>query len=111
MYIYVDVVEQVPDAGSWNYNFMGVKHNAQMKYGLKVDNPKEFYNELHRPQHFLKFGEIEEGSGPAAAVGVAGGAAAGASASTSSGSGASTTASAGGGEVMMEAVEQEDYFE
>lgn len=36
----------VPDVGSWNYNFMGVKHQTNMKYGLKLDNPKEFYHEV-----------------------------------------------------------------
>ena len=36
----------VPDVGSWNYNFMGVKHQVTMKYGLKLDNPKEFYHEV-----------------------------------------------------------------
>ena len=36
----------VPDVGSWNYNFMGVKHQTTMKYGLKLDNPKEFYHEV-----------------------------------------------------------------
>jgi pre-mRNA-processing factor 8 len=50
----------VPDAGSWNYNFMGMKHQASMKYGLKLDNPKEFYHEEHRPGHFLKFATIED---------------------------------------------------
>jgi hypothetical protein len=32
--------------GSWNYNFMGVKHNPSAKYPLKLDNPKEFYHEV-----------------------------------------------------------------
>jgi len=45
----------VPDAGSWNYNFMGVKHTANMKYGIKLDNPKPFYDEAHRPVHFQQF--------------------------------------------------------
>jgi len=31
-----------------------------MKYSLKLDNPKEFYNEVHRPAHFLNFATIEE---------------------------------------------------
>lgn len=39
----------VPSEGSWNYNFMGVKHSANMQYGVKLDNPREFYHELHRP--------------------------------------------------------------
>ena len=50
----------VPDVGSWNYNFMGVKHQTTMKYGLKLDNPKEFYHEMHRPVHFLQFASVED---------------------------------------------------
>jgi len=50
----------VPDAGSWNYNFMGMKHSVNMKYGVKLENPREFYNEAHRPGHFLKFSSMEE---------------------------------------------------
>ena len=42
----------VPSVGSWNYNFMGVKFQPNMKYSIKLDNPKEFYHELHRPVHF-----------------------------------------------------------
>jgi len=49
----------VPDIGSWNYNFHGVKHSAGMKYGLKLENPKEFYHEIHRPAHFLNFASME----------------------------------------------------
>jgi len=52
----------VPDTGSWNYNFMGVKHSATMKYGLKLANPHEFYHESHRPGHFLKFSTIDDAS-------------------------------------------------
>jgi len=50
----------VPDAGPWNYNFMGMKHSSTMTYGLKLENPKEFYNEIHRPGHFLKFETLQE---------------------------------------------------
>jgi len=49
----------VPDAGPWNYNFMGMKHSVNMTYGLKLENPKEFYHEVHRPGHFLKFESLE----------------------------------------------------
>ncbi|CAB4423790.1 unnamed protein product [Rhizophagus irregularis] len=35
-------------------------HSANMKYTLKLDVPKEFYHELHRPQHFLNFSSMEE---------------------------------------------------
>jgi len=50
----------IPDQGSWNYNFNGVKHSATMKYGLKLSNPLEFYNEAHRPAHYLNFSRMEE---------------------------------------------------
>jgi pre-mRNA-processing factor 8 len=50
----------VPDTGSWNYNFMGMKHSPTMTYGLKLENPREFYHESHRPGHFLKFASIED---------------------------------------------------
>jgi pre-mRNA-processing factor 8 len=49
----------VPDIGSWNYNFMGVKHSLNMKYALKLENPKEFYHETHRPAHFLNFAALD----------------------------------------------------
>jgi len=48
-----------PDTGSWNYNFHGVKHSPGMKYGLKLENPKEYYHEIHRPAHFLNFATME----------------------------------------------------
>jgi pre-mRNA-processing factor 8 len=51
-----------PAQGSWNYNFMGVRHDASMKYDLKLDTPKEFYHEVHRPNHFLNFVGLEEGN-------------------------------------------------
>jgi len=50
----------VPDVGPWNYNFMGMKHTPTMQYGLKLGNPREFYHELHRPAHFLKFSAMED---------------------------------------------------
>lgn len=53
----------VPNQGSWNYNFMGVRHDPNMKYELQLANPKEFYHEVHRPAHFLNFASLEEGDG------------------------------------------------
>lgn len=50
----------VPGTSSWNYNFMGVRHDPAMKYELSLSNPKEFYHENHRPSHFLTFSTIEE---------------------------------------------------
>lgn len=45
----------VPDNNLWNYNFVGLGLVPTMKYGLILNNPKEFYNEAHRASHFLKF--------------------------------------------------------
>ena len=50
-----------PTLGSWNYNFMGVRHDPAMKYEIHMANPKDFYHEVHRPTHFIKFAAIEEG--------------------------------------------------
>lgn len=50
----------VPDVGSWNYNFNGVKLNVNASYGLKLANPREFYHEVHRPVHFLEFSNMEQ---------------------------------------------------
>jgi len=52
---------QVPDNAPWNFNFMGVKHDPQMKYNMKLGMPRDFYHEDHRPTHFLEFSNIEEG--------------------------------------------------
>ena len=52
----------VPEEGSWNYNFMGARHSPNMQYALKLDTPREFYHELHRPSHFLQFSAMEQGS-------------------------------------------------
>ena len=30
-----------------------------MRYDLQLANPKEFYNEIHRPDHFLRFSQID----------------------------------------------------
>jgi len=50
----------VPDQMPWNYNFNGIKHSTSMKYSIKLDNPKEFYHESHRPAHFLNFATVDE---------------------------------------------------
>jgi len=52
----------VPDTGSWNYNFMGVKFDARRKFGLRLGNPKEFYHEIHRPTHFLEVSAMDGGA-------------------------------------------------
>jgi len=58
----------VPDVGSWNYNFNGVKHYPQMAYGVNLGIPKEFYHEDHRQAHFLNFAEMEQQEKAAAAA-------------------------------------------
>jgi len=49
----------VPAGGKWSYNFDGVKWSALMKYELQLAPPVDFYNEIHRPAHFLGFSEGE----------------------------------------------------
>ena len=52
----------IPQGGlGWNYNFQGVKHSLSMNYTLKLDVPEPFYAEVHRPQHFLTFVQMEDG--------------------------------------------------
>ena len=58
----------VPDDSVWNYNFMGVKHSAGMEYDVKLDVPKEFYNEIHRPSHFLTFTALDDAAAEGAAA-------------------------------------------
>uniref|UniRef100_A0A1I7ZQK4 MPN domain-containing protein n=1 Tax=Steinernema glaseri TaxID=37863 RepID=A0A1I7ZQK4_9BILA len=53
----------VPNQGVWNYNFMGVRHDANMKYDLTLAAPKEFYHEDHRPLHFHNFKTVEDPNG------------------------------------------------
>ena len=43
------------NGGLWNYNFNGINFSETMRYSLVVDNPREFYSEMHRTQHFLDF--------------------------------------------------------
>lgn len=50
------------NGGIWNYNFNGVNFSENMKFGLTIDNPKDFYHEMHRTQHFVDFVRHEEES-------------------------------------------------
>lgn len=50
------------NGGTWNYNFNGVNFSENMKFGLSLDNPKDFYHEMHRVQHFMDFVRQEEQS-------------------------------------------------
>jgi len=49
-----------PLEGSWNYNFMGIKHSQTMQYDLQLSVPKDFYHETHRPIHFASFAQMED---------------------------------------------------
>ncbi|CDK28553.1 unnamed protein product [Kuraishia capsulata CBS 1993] len=49
----------VPDTDLWNYSFIPNAWNEEMEYSLKLDNPLPFYDELHRPIHFMAFNQIE----------------------------------------------------
>lgn len=50
----------VPENDAWNYFFMGPSFSPTMKYNVKLDTPKEFYAEIHRPTHFLQFAGMED---------------------------------------------------
>jgi pre-mRNA-processing factor 8 len=49
-----------PDNNIWNYNFVGLGLVHTMKYALVLANPKDFYNEIHRISHFIKFNRANE---------------------------------------------------
>ncbi|KAM2916884.1 hypothetical protein FF1_045750 [Malus domestica] len=50
------------DSGSKNYNFMGVRHTASMKYDMKLGMLREYYHQDHCPIHFLEICNMEEGA-------------------------------------------------
>lgn len=50
----------IPSDQIWNYNFMGVRHDQNMKYHLSLSNPPAFYDEKHRSTHFLQFASAED---------------------------------------------------
>eukprot|EP00825_Cyclidium_porcatum_P048313 TRINITY_DN808_c0_g1_i4.p1 TRINITY_DN808_c0_g1~~TRINITY_DN808_c0_g1_i4.p1 ORF type:complete len:386 (-),score=60.43 TRINITY_DN808_c0_g1_i4:27-1184(-) len=50
----------VPDNQVWNYNFIGLGLAQTSKYGLILQNPKDFYNEIHRPSHFINFNRLDD---------------------------------------------------
>ncbi|KAJ2864702.1 Pre-mRNA-processing-splicing factor 8 [Coemansia aciculifera] len=54
------------DDGVWNFNFMGSMHRADMTYGLQLDVPRDFYDAMHRPSHFMTFGALETAGAAAA---------------------------------------------
>ena len=53
----------VPENDVWNYSFMGATFSGRVEKGavyVKVDQPKRFYEGLHRPVHFSSFNELED---------------------------------------------------
>lgn len=50
----------IPEGGVWNYNFNGINFNQNMKYTIVLDNPRDFYHEMHRTAHFLDFAKNED---------------------------------------------------
>lgn len=52
----------VPETGVWNYKYQGLLFSASKRFQLRLDTPKEFYWELHRPSHFLTFADVEKSS-------------------------------------------------
>ena len=55
----------VPARGMpWNYSFMAVKHTSTLAYELELGCPRPFYDEVHRPQHFMlgQAGHLEDNS-------------------------------------------------
>ncbi|RMZ87673.1 hypothetical protein DV736_g5100, partial [Chaetothyriales sp. CBS 134916] len=52
----------VPETGVWNYSFLGAQFGSVEKRPIwcKIDTPKRFYDEVHRPVHFSSFNEIED---------------------------------------------------
>ena len=44
----------------WNYNFIGIKNIEEMNYAFVLNNPREFYHEMHRQTHYLCFNKSKE---------------------------------------------------
>ena len=53
----------VPESGLWNYHFMGPSFSSSVEkrpVHCKVDVPRPFYADQHRPLHFQNFAELED---------------------------------------------------
>ena len=52
----------VPEGERWNYSFMGAGFGAveKKRVEVKVDVPRGFYADVHRPLHFQSFAELED---------------------------------------------------
>jgi pre-mRNA-processing factor 8 len=62
----------VPGDGLWNTFFRGVSFAPDVDYSLKIDIPREFFHQSHRPVHFLHFAGIESGAGGSSSSGALG---------------------------------------
>ena len=51
----------VPETDQWNYSFMGASFASVEKRPVycKIDQPRPFYDAIHRPVHFSSFAELE----------------------------------------------------
>ena len=51
----------VPETDQWNYSFMGASFGSVEKRPVycKLDQPRPFYDAIHRPVHFSSFAELE----------------------------------------------------
>ncbi|ERF72184.1 Pre-mRNA-processing-splicing factor 8 [Endocarpon pusillum Z07020] len=51
----------VPETEQWNYSFMGAAFASVEKRPVycKIDQPRPFYDAMHRPVHFSSFAELE----------------------------------------------------
>ena len=51
----------VPETEQWNYSFMGASFASVEKRPVycKIDQPRPFYDAMHRPVHFSSFAELE----------------------------------------------------
>jgi pre-mRNA-processing factor 8 len=51
----------VPETDQWNYSFMGASFGSVEKRPVycKIDQPRPFYDAIHRPVHFSSFAELE----------------------------------------------------
>jgi len=50
----------IPDNQIWNYNFIGLKIDQNLRFNYVSGHPKEFYHEAHRSSHFINFNRLEE---------------------------------------------------
>ncbi|KAL5614752.1 uncharacterized protein BROUX77_000589 [Berkeleyomyces rouxiae] len=52
----------VPELGRWNYSFLGTVFDGMAKktVRVKLDTPRPFYSEDHRPIHFHDFSQLED---------------------------------------------------